>query len=100
MLIIGVDYHPSFQQISFLDQENGECGDRQLNHSEGDAERFYRELKQRGANVRVGMEATGHSRWFERLLAELGFVFLFHLSAYPLFQSLQPRRVVRNQKVA
>ena len=55
MLIIGVDYHPSFQQISFLDQENGECGDRQLNHSEGDAERFYRELKQRGANVRVGM---------------------------------------------
>jgi transposase len=73
MLIIGVDYHPSFQQISFLDQETGECGDRQLNHSEGEAERFYRELKRRGANVRVGMEATGHSRWFERLLAELGF---------------------------
>ena len=23
--------------------------------------------------MRVGMEATGHSRWFERLLAELGF---------------------------
>jgi transposase len=23
--------------------------------------------------VRVGMEATGHARWFERLLAELGF---------------------------
>jgi hypothetical protein len=58
MLIIGVDYHPSFQQISFLDQETGECGDRQLNHSEGEVERFYRELKQRGANVRVGMEAT------------------------------------------
>ena len=66
-------YHPSFQQISFLDQETGECGDRELNHSEGDAERFYRELKQRGANVRVGMEATGHARWFDRLLAELGF---------------------------
>ncbi len=73
MIIIGVDYHPSFQQISFMDQETGECGDRELNHSEGDAERFYRELKQRGANVRVGMEATGHARWFERLLAELGF---------------------------
>jgi transposase len=29
--------------------------------------------KQRGAGVRVGMEATGYSRWFERLLAELGF---------------------------
>jgi transposase len=23
--------------------------------------------------VRVGIEATGHVRWFERLLAELGF---------------------------
>jgi transposase len=23
--------------------------------------------------VRVGMEASGYSRWFERLLAELGF---------------------------
>jgi transposase len=72
MMIIGVDYHPSFQQIAFLDQETGECGERQLNHSDGEAERFYRELKQRGVSVRVGMEATGHSRWFERLLAELG----------------------------
>ena len=34
---------------------------------------FYRDLKQRGICVRVGMEATGYSRWFERLLAELGF---------------------------
>jgi len=73
MIIIGVDYHPSFQQISFMDQETGECGERQLNHSDGEAERFYRELKERGVSVRVGMEATGHARWFERLLAELGF---------------------------
>jgi transposase len=34
-----------------------------------EAEQFYRELK--GKEVRIGMEATGHSRWFERLLAEL-----------------------------
>ena len=73
MLIIGVDYHPSFQQISFLDQETGECDDRRLNPSDGEAERFYKELKQRAVSVRVGMEATGHSRWCERLLAELGF---------------------------
>src|SRR5271169_2925225 len=56
-----------------MDQETGECDERQLNHSDGEAEKFYRELKQRGVSVRVGMEATGHSRWFERLLAELGF---------------------------
>ena len=73
MIIIGVDYHPSFQQIAFMDQKTGECGERQLNHSDGEAERFYRELKERGVSVRVGMEATGHARWFERLLAELGF---------------------------
>jgi transposase len=73
MLIIGVDYHPSFQQISFLDQETGECGDRRLNHGDGEAEQFYKELKQNGVSVRVGLEATGYSRWFERLLAELGF---------------------------
>ncbi len=72
MLLIGVDYHPSFQQIAFLDQETGECDERRLNHSDGEAEKFYRDLKQRGVSVRVGMEATGYSRWFERLLAELG----------------------------
>jgi len=70
MIIIGVDYHPSFQQIAFMDQETGECRERELKHSDGEAEKFYRELKQRGISVRLGMEA---SRWFERLLAELGF---------------------------
>jgi len=73
MLMIGVDYHPSFQQIAFLEEETGECGEQQLNHSDGEAERYYRDLHQRGIHVRVGMEATGYSRWFERLLAELGF---------------------------
>src|ERR1700746_3724371 len=71
MIIIGVDYHPSFQQIAFWDQETGELGERQWNHSDGEAEKFYQERKQPGISVRVGMEATGHSRWFERLLAEL-----------------------------
>ena len=73
MMIIGVDYHPSFQAIAFFVEETGEYGEQELNHSDGQAERFYRDLKQRGISVRVGMEATGHSRWFERLLAELGF---------------------------
>src|SRR6266699_670030 len=73
MMIIGVDYHPSFQTIAFLIEETGECGEQELNHSDGQAEKFYRDLKQRGICVRVGMEATGYSRWFERLLAELGF---------------------------
>jgi transposase len=73
MVIIGVDYHPSFQQIAFVVEETGESGEQELNHSDGQAEKFYRDLKERGICVRVGMEATGYSRWFERLLAELGF---------------------------
>src|SRR5215467_7522330 len=73
MMIIGVDYHPSFQQIAFLIEETGECGERRLNHSDGEAGNFYRDLKAQGIGVRVGMEATGYSRWFERLLGELDF---------------------------
>lgn len=73
MVIIGVDYHPSFQTIAFLIEETGEYDERELKHSNGEAERFYRDLHQRGMPVRVGMEATGFSRWFERLLAELDF---------------------------
>jgi len=66
MIIIGVDYHPSDQYIAFADTETGECGERRLNHGDGEAERFYRDLQQRAVSVRVGMEATGYSRWFER----------------------------------
>ena len=73
MLIIGCDYHPSVQQIAFVNAETGESGERRLLHKDGEAERFYRDLKLRGVSVRVGIEATGHARWFERLLAELGF---------------------------
>jgi len=68
MLIIGCDYHPSMQQIAWVDTETGEYGERRLMHR-AEAEQFYREVK--GKQVRVGMEATGHSRWFERLLTEL-----------------------------
>src|SRR6516225_12098709 len=70
MFIIGCDYHPSVQQIAWVETETGECGELRLKHIEP-AEQFYRELKKKGVSVRVGMEATGHSRWFERLLGEL-----------------------------
>jgi len=73
MLIVGCDYHPSFQQIAWVETDSGEVGERALMHSTGEAERFYRKLKDEGVKVRVGIEATGHARWFERLLAELGF---------------------------
>jgi transposase len=69
MWIIGCDFHPAFQQIAFVNTETGECGERRLEHS-GQAQEFYRSLV--GQAVRVGMEASGQARWFQRLLAELG----------------------------
>ena len=45
--------------------------EHRLAHRE-EAEAFYRILRQRNLCARVGMESSGHSRWFERLLQELG----------------------------
>jgi transposase len=72
MLIIGCDYHPGFQQIACVDTDTGELSEHRLAHRE-QAERFYRELKQENLSARVGMESSGHSRWFERLLHEMQF---------------------------
>jgi len=70
MIIIGVDFHPEFQQIASVDTDTGEFQEKRLGHRE-EAETFYRGLATAGQKVRVGMEASGHARWFERLLAEL-----------------------------
>src|SRR6266849_3238775 len=70
MIIIGVDFHPEFQQIASVDTDTGEFQEKRLAHP-GEAEEFYRALT--GKKVRVGMEASGHAWWFERLLAELQF---------------------------
>lgn len=72
MIIIGVDFHPEFQQIASVDTETGEFQEKRLIHPE-EAAKFYRALAATGQKVRVRMEASGHARWFERLLAELPF---------------------------
>jgi hypothetical protein len=58
MLIIGWDYHPGCQQIAYVDSETGELQERRLQHP-GEAERFYRDLREQGVSVRVGMEPAG-----------------------------------------
>jgi len=72
MIIIGVDFHPEFQQIALVDSNTGEFQDERLVHGE-EAEQFYRGLAAAGQQVPVGMEASGHARCFERLLSELQF---------------------------
>ena len=102
-MLIGVDYHPSFQTIAFFVEETGEYDERRLNHSDGEAERFYRDLQPRGIRVRMGMEATGYSRWFERLLAELVFqLWMGHpgeLSWMPREWQLCAHRVSRGRRL-
>src|SRR6266550_2349233 len=69
MMIIGCDFHPSWQQVSWLDTETGETGEQKLVQALGDAERFYRQIP---APALIGMEATGNCHWLVDLLSELG----------------------------
>jgi transposase len=69
MLIIGCDLHTRFQQIAMVDTTTGEMVTRRLEHENCEARKFYAGL---GEKARVGIEATGCTQWFERLLAELG----------------------------
>jgi transposase len=52
-----------------LSLETGELVERRLEHESGEARAFYAALTGR---VRVGIEATGYTHWFEDMLAELG----------------------------
>ena len=69
MKIIGCDFHTRQQQIEMLDRESGEIVQLRLEHHNGEARRFYEQLR---GPVIVGIEATGYTRWFEQMLAELG----------------------------
>lgn len=68
MIIIGCDFHPSYQQIAMLDTETGVTTDHKLTHTGGEAERFYRSL---ASAALVGIEAVGNDQWFVRLLQRL-----------------------------
>jgi transposase len=69
MWIIGCDLHARYQQIAALDKATGEMMERRLEHDGNQTREFYTALPR---PARVGIEASGTGRWFERLLAELG----------------------------
>jgi len=69
MMIIGCDFHPSWQQVSWWNSATGETGECKLVHATGDAKQFYQQL---AAPVLIGMEATGNSQWFIELVEDLG----------------------------
>jgi transposase len=69
MKIIGCDYHPSWQQVCWMDTETGETEERKLEHASGEAERFYRGLS---SPALVGMESTGNCQWFVEMARSAG----------------------------
>ena len=69
MRIIGCDYHPSWQQISWVDTLTGETEESKLDHASGEAEKFYRQLP--GPAV-IGMESTGNCQWFVEMATTAG----------------------------
>jgi transposase len=73
MMIIGCDFHPSWQQVSWVDTETGDCGERKLVHVGDEAREFYQQLR---STVLIGMEATGNSQWFIELVEDLGHTIL------------------------
>ncbi len=69
MMVIGCDYHPSWQQVCWMDTLTGETGEQKLDHASGEAERFYRGTPR---TALIGMESTGNCQWFVELLTTLG----------------------------
>jgi transposase len=69
MIIIGCDFHPSWQQICWLDKGTGETAEEKLVHASGDAQKFYQRL---AAPALIGMEATGTCQWFVEMVKAAG----------------------------
>jgi transposase len=69
MMIVGCDFHPSWQQVAIFDPATGEMVERKLVNGGGEAEQFYRSLP---VPSLVGVESCGNSQWFLELIEGLG----------------------------
>jgi transposase len=69
MNIIGCDLHTRYQQIAVLEVATGEITTQRLEHENGEAKAFYARLAKPSL---IGIEATGYTQWYERMVAEQG----------------------------
>jgi len=69
MIIVGCDFHPSWQQVAIFDSSTGEVVEHKLVNGNGEAERFYRSLP---VPSLIGLESCGNSQWFVELVEQLG----------------------------
>ena len=70
MMIVGCDFHPSWQQVAVFDSETGEMTERKLVNGNGEAERFYRSLPAPVADWHGEPAATVSGLW--SLLQQVG----------------------------
>jgi hypothetical protein len=97
MMIIGCDYHPSWQQTCWLDTATGETGELKLEHASGEAEKFYRGLS---GHALIGMESTGNCQWFVEIAIRqdttfgLGMCSVSRSGAYPSLFPGEPPQIL------
>ena len=69
-LYIGVDFHPYSQTVAYCDEQYGDINYKLFDHKDKKALReFY---KQADKDSLIGVEATGTTQWFDRMLSEMG----------------------------
>src|SRR5260370_6434144 len=66
---IGVDLHVRTQTVCWCDTRTGEQQERLLDHERDDVRSFYAQFV---APAVVGVEGSGYSLWFHRLMEETG----------------------------
>ncbi|MFQ5930668.1 MAG: IS110 family transposase [Acidobacteriota bacterium] len=68
--IIAVDFHCKYQKVAWLDPPSGEIRQADIRHESSEAVReFYSQFSSGSV---VGMEVSGYSFWFERMVQEMG----------------------------
>lgn len=69
---LGVDFHPRTETVSWVNLETGETQTVKLGHEDPEAVReFYRQVCRPPAVI--GLESSGSSLWWERLVTRLGY---------------------------
>ena len=87
-------FTPSFSKLHAVDTDRREVAENNGCSIGREAETFYRRSSAaRAVEVRIGIEASGHARWLERLLAELQLELWIGDAA-----EIQKTRRVRKQK--
>ena len=82
IVYFGVDFHARVQTVAYCNSEDGEIHLQEFQHFKDDIRSFYGQFP--GHKI-VGLEASGYSEWFERLLEDMGCeVWLGHATAIRL----------------